>query len=136
MNRASCRPPAFRWSLILLSTLLLSPAATSALLHALSRPVATLPAREGALPNQTPRRLNDDDEAIRAAARSGQLKVVRLEPAPEQGERDATLAVLVPAPLPFLVPVARTKAVRTPAAPAERRRTTVCGTRAPPRPLS
>ena len=124
MKRIVHRQPAIGWSLVLLSTLLLTPAATSALLGALRQAAMVQPIREAAAP--TPRRTPEDD-ALEAAARSGQLRVIRLEPAPERAEIGAAYAVLVPTrttvavaegesvPLP---PLCVAGAVRTHAPPA------------------
>lgn len=124
MKRIVHRQPAIGWSLVLLSTLLLTPSATSALLGALRQAAMVQPAREAV--SSAPRRA-PEDEALEAAARSGQLRVIRLEPAPEREEIGAAYAVLVPtrtlvavvegesAPLP---PPRAAAAARTHAPPA------------------
>jgi hypothetical protein len=94
MSTFKHRQPIFSWSsVVLLSTLLLSPMTAATLLHALTRAVPTVltPFSDGqtaAAPPATAtagvtRRANDEQEALRRAAlRAARLRAVRLDADP------------------------------------------------------
>jgi hypothetical protein len=92
MSRIVHRQPSWTWSLFVLSTLLLTPSTAAVVLAALRQAnlsTATAPAPASVSPR---RATTEEEQAIKAAAQSGRLKVVRLEPAAEQ----STLAILTP----------------------------------------
>ena len=90
MSRIVHRQPVWTWSLLLLSTLLLTPSTAAVVLAALRQArVATIPAATVSAPR---RATTEEEEAIKAAAQSGRLKLVRLEPGAEHN----ALAILTP----------------------------------------
>jgi hypothetical protein len=110
MSKFSHRQPVWTWSsVVLLSTLLLSPVATNTLLRALAHALpqnagtwgSAPPAPEGtpaeqrqerASESQSPRRGTDEEEALRAAARNGQVRAVRLDSDPDSPDEFALFA--------------------------------------------
>jgi hypothetical protein len=127
MSRIVHRQPVWTWSLVLLSTLLLTPSTAAVVLAALRQAsVATLPTQTALSPR---RATTQEEEALKAAAQSGRLKVVRLEPATQN-----TLAVLTPVRVTValpecLVPRTTAPALTPPLTPFEQ---ASCGSRAPP----
>jgi hypothetical protein len=104
MSRLTHRQPVWNWGtfgVVLLSTLLLSPVAGTALWHALFAaeyaPQQTAPVSRGQqqAAAQAPRRVSPDEEALRAAARNGQLRAIRLDTDPDH-PGEATIALVVP----------------------------------------
>ncbi|WP_309711105.1 hypothetical protein [Armatimonas sp.] len=92
MSRIVHRQPSWTWSLFVLSTLLLTPSTAAVVLAALRQAnlsTATAPAPASVSPR---RATTEEEQAIKAAAQSGRLKVVRLEPAADR----STLAILTP----------------------------------------
>jgi hypothetical protein len=90
MSRIVHRQPIWTWSLVFLSTLLLTPSTAAVVLAALRQAnVAMVPTESAVSPR---RATTEEEEAIKAAVQSGRLKVVRLEPASEQN----ALAILAP----------------------------------------
>lgn len=127
MSRVVHRQPVWTWSLVLFSALLLTPSTAALVLSALRQAnVAVAPSAETVV---APRRATaEEEDAIKAAAESGRLKIVRLEPAA------STLAVLTPscvtvALLDTLISRARPRAPTTALRDRVVRGT---GTRAPP----
>jgi hypothetical protein len=108
MSKFSHRQPVWTWSsVVILSTLLLSPVATSALLRTLAQALpqnfgawTNVPTPEGTPPERNtasqtpPRRSVEEEEALRAAARSGQVRAVRLDSDPDNA--DAAIALFFP----------------------------------------
>ena len=116
MSRIVHRQPIWTWSLVLLSTLLLSPSTAAVVLAALRQAnVATVPV-EATL---SPYRATTEEEAREAAAQSGRLKRVPLAP---------TRALVI---VPELNVVRSDSPV--PSAPRSRYEQTPHGSRAPPR---
>lgn len=118
MSRFAHRQPVCNWSTLgvaLLSTLLLSPAAGTALWHALFQgaPLQRLSAQERQ-PVPTPerqtdqrqapaRRVSPEEETLRRAAESGQLRAIRFDTDPDYPEA-ATVALVVRSRGVLLVP--------------------------------
>jgi hypothetical protein len=116
MSKFSHRQPIWTWSsVVLLSTILLSPVTANTLLRALAQTLpqqnagTSTPADAGrtAADNRgantpapaeqrAPRRTADEGEAIRAAARIRQLRAIRFDDDPEQPASAATLAFVLP----------------------------------------
>lgn len=104
MSRFSHRQPILTWgSVVLLSTLLLAPgvsaAVISTLLESLTRTYPQQAARsEAARTNTQPRRSAEEEEALRAAARDGATYVVHFDTDPDNpdGGIAAAIAVLLP----------------------------------------
>jgi hypothetical protein len=100
MSRIVYRQSSWTWSLFVLSTLLLTPSTAAVVLAALRQanlPTATAPAPASVSPR---RATTEEEQAIKAAAQSGRLKVVRLEPAADQ----STLAILTPTFVALVLP--------------------------------
>ncbi len=98
MSRLVHRQPVWTWSLLLLSTLLLTPSTAAVVLAALRQAsVATIPAEAVSAPR---RATTEEEEAIKAAAQSGRLKVIRLEP----GAEHHALAILTPTQATVVLP--------------------------------
>lgn len=89
--------------------------------------VAVVPAEAAVAPR---RATTQEEEAIKAAAQSGRLKLVRLEPAADLN----ALAVLTPTRASVSLPERRSERplCAAPSAPRARYERTVCGSRAPP----
>jgi hypothetical protein len=112
MSRFSHRQPIFTWSsVVLLSTLLLAPgvsaAVVSTLLESLTRTYPQQAAHsEAARTNTQPRRSAEDEEALRAAARDGAAYVVHFDTDPDnpEGGIAAAIAVLLPTRITVAVP--------------------------------
>jgi hypothetical protein len=114
MSKFSHRQPIWTWSsVVLLSTLLLSPVTANTLLRAFAQTLpqqnagANTPAdagrtadNRGTTPTpaeqQAPRRSTDEGENIRAVARIRQLRAIRLDDDPEHPAAAATLAFVLP----------------------------------------
>lgn len=115
MSKVLHRRPTWGWSVVLLSTLLLSPATAQALMHALHVATAA-PVRTAAdAAAEGPRRRGADDEEalLRAARLAAEGEETRIDPAPEGQESEdasgggsaaAPAYVLLPAQTVLLVP--------------------------------
>ena len=128
MSRIVHRQPIWTWSLVLLSTLLLTPSTAAVVLAALRQAsVATAPVETSVAPR---RATTEEEDAIRAAAQSGRLKLVRLEPAAEQ----STLAILTPLRATIALPElpAESTLFLQPLARLSGCAPNSCGSRAPP----
>jgi|GEM_PF-4311519 hypothetical protein len=110
MSRFSHRQPIFSWSsVVLLSTLLLSPGVSAAvaatLLEALNRatPLRAIHTETPTPPQ--PRRSSEEEEALRAAARDGAAYFVRFESDPDNPETiSASIALWFPTRVVLVVP--------------------------------
>ena len=128
MSRIVHRQPVWTWSLLLLSTLLLTPSTAAVVLAALRQAnVATVPAATVSAPR---RATTEEEEAIKAAAQSGRLKLVRLEPGAEQN----ALAILTPTRVTVVLPElqAQKSNFKRCDTPLTRYEHASCGSRAPP----
>jgi hypothetical protein len=128
MSRIVHRQPTWTWSLVLLSTLLLTPSTAAVVLAALRQAhVATAPVTTSVTPR---RATTQEEEALKAAAQSGKLRVVRLEPASEIN----ALAVLAPTRALIALPELQSTLALAPAPSATLRSAEPrsCGSRAPP----
>ena len=122
------RQPVWTWSLLLLSTLLLTPSTAAVVLSALRQAsVAVVPSEASVTPR---RATTEEEQAIKAAAQSGRLKLVRLEPSAEHN----TLAILTPTRATVALPeldVKPSRATQT-TTPLTLYEHASCGSRAPP----
>lgn len=130
MSRIVHRKPTWTWSLVLLSTLLLTPSTAAVVLAALRQANVALAPAETLQPVAPRRATTEEEEALKAAAQSGRLKLVRLEPTAET----QTLAILAPTRLTIALPEQPSAAPCTCTSPLVLRSTALraCGSRAPP----